>query len=58
MASDVATSLPQLTLREGTTLQVDAGAGNTVTKLVIHGFMVVPSDDQAGGTILLPKAPR
>lgn len=58
MSSDVATSLPQLTLREGTVVTVDAGAGNTVTKLVLHGFQVVPLDEQAQQPVLLPRAPR
>jgi hypothetical protein len=39
---NIAAPLPDVTLLPGSTVEVDAGAGGTVTGLVIHGFQIQP----------------
>lgn len=40
--ANIATTLPDVTLLPGSTVEVDAGAGGTVRGLTIHGFKVAP----------------
>ena len=44
MATNASTSLPMLTVRDGTTFTVDAGdPGAVITQLVVHGWQEDPS---------------
>lgn len=52
MPTDVKTSLPQVTLRDGSTVTVDTGdPAVVVTKLVIHGWEEVAPEPTDPGPL-------
>jgi hypothetical protein len=53
--TDVASPLPDMTLREGTTITVSAGtAGAVVTALVVHGLQIIPDTAGQRTPVLIP----
>jgi hypothetical protein len=53
--TDVASPLPDMTLREGTTITVSAGtAGAVVTALAVHGLQIIPDTSPNRTPVLIP----